>query len=255
MTSVVPQAQRNGTKFRCGGLVASKQVSLRYNTDLTPTHHLDDLRPTSHNEPEEANRDPGRSRPVVFRTTQASRATSLDGSLRVVHSRGATLMDPWNGSGTTTSSAALNGCKAIGFDLNPVMAVVAKARLLPQHEIASIAPLLTDILNKAALARGGPMLETAANLVCARCRHSRSAHRQAIYRLLVSATDDGGALDSIQDLSSLAAFFCVALFGALRSLLHRFKGSNPTWITRPRTANSRTRPATPSVGESFARLC
>jgi len=40
---------------------------------------------------------------------------------------GSTLMDPWNGSGTTTSSAALNGCKALGFDLNPVMAVVAKA--------------------------------------------------------------------------------------------------------------------------------
>lgn len=39
------------------------------------------------------------------------------------------LMDPWNGSGTTTVSAALNGYKAIGFDLNPVMAVVAKAKV------------------------------------------------------------------------------------------------------------------------------
>src|SRR5580692_3114141 len=31
----------------------------------TPHQYLDDLRPTSHNEPEEANRDPGRSRPMV----------------------------------------------------------------------------------------------------------------------------------------------------------------------------------------------
>jgi hypothetical protein len=166
---------------------------------------------------------------------------------------GATLMDPWNGSGTTTSSAALNGCKAIGFDLNPVMAVVAKARLLPQHEVASIAPLLADILKKAALAKGGPDVGDPLRIWFA--PDSALAVRrieQSIYRLLVSATDDCGALDSIQDLSSLAAFFYVALFGAVRSLLHRFKGSNPTWITRPRTANSRTRPAASSVRESFA---
>jgi hypothetical protein len=166
---------------------------------------------------------------------------------------GSTLMDPWNGSGTTTSSGALNGCKAIGFDLNPVMAVVAKARLLPQHEVASIAPLLADILKKAALARSGPDAGDPLQIWFA--PDAAMAVRrieQAIYRLLVSATDDGGALDSIQDLSSLAAFFYVALFGAVRSLLHRFKGSNPTWITRPRTVNSRTRPAASSVRASFA---
>ena len=162
-------------------------------------------------------------------------------------------MDPWNGSGTTTSSAALNGCKAIGFDLNPVMAVVAKARLLPQHEVASITPLLADILKKAALARGGP--DRADPLQIWFAPDAATAVRrieQAAYRLLVSATDDGGALDSIQDMSSLAAFFYVALFGAVRSLLRRFRGSNPTWITRPRTANSRTRPSASSVRESFA---
>jgi len=162
-------------------------------------------------------------------------------------------MDPWNGSGTTTSSAALNGCKAIGFDLNPVMAVVAKARLLPQHELASIAPLLADILKKAALARGGPDVGDALQIWFA--PDAAIAVRrieQAIYRLLVSATEDGGALDSIQDLSSIAAFFYVALFGAVRSLLRRFKGSNPTWITRPRTVNSRTKPAASSVRDSFA---
>jgi hypothetical protein len=166
---------------------------------------------------------------------------------------GATLMDPWNGSGTTTASAALNGCKAVGFDLNPVMAVVAKARLLPQHEVASIAPLLADILKKAALARGGP--DGGDPLQIWFAPDAATAVRrieQAIYRLLVSATDDGGVLDSVQDLSSLAAFFYVALFGAVRSLLHRFKGSNPTWITRPHTANSRTRPAASSVRECFA---
>jgi hypothetical protein len=166
---------------------------------------------------------------------------------------GAALMDPWNGSGTTTASAALNGCKAIGFDLNPVMAVVAKARLLPQHEVASIAPLLADILRKAALARsepdaGDPLQIWFAPDAAVTVRHIE----RAIYRLLVSATDTGSALDSIQDLSSIAAFFYVALFRAVRSLLHRFRGSNPTWITRPCTLNSRIRPSQSNVRQSLA---
>ena len=38
----------------------------------------------------------------------------------------------------------------------------------------------------------------------------------------------------------------------MRSLLHRFKGSNPTWITRPRTIHSRIRPAASNVSERFA---
>ncbi len=167
--------------------------------------------------------------------------------------KGSALMDPWNGSGTTTSSAVLNGYKAIGFDLNPVMAVVAKARLLPQCEVASIAPLLADILRKAALTRRGyeardPLrIWFAPDAAVAVRRIER-----VIYALLVSATDGGDALDSIRDLSSLAAFFYVALFRAVRSLLHRFKGSNPTWITRPRTTSSRIRPAASDVRECFA---
>jgi len=167
--------------------------------------------------------------------------------------KGSALMDPWNGSGTTTSSAVLNGYKAIGFDLNPVMAVVAKARLLPQCELASIAPLLSDILKKAARSKGAPDVREPLRIWFAPAAAVTVRRiERAIYGLLVSAAQSGGALDSIRDLSSLAAFFYVALFRAARSLLHRFKGTNPTWITRPRTINSRIRPAASNVRECFA---
>src|SRR5687767_8614435 len=39
----------------------------------------------------------------------------------------ARIGDPWNGGGTTTTSAAMLGHHAYGYDLNPVMVVVAKA--------------------------------------------------------------------------------------------------------------------------------
>jgi hypothetical protein len=167
--------------------------------------------------------------------------------------KGSTVMDPWNGSGTTTSSAVLNGYKALGFDLNPVMAVVAKARLLPQSEVASIAPLLADILKKAALNKslsleGDPLrIWFAPNAATTLRRVER-----AIYGLLVSGSDRGVPLDSIQEMSCLATFFYVALFRAVRSLLLRFKGSNPTWIMRPSTVNCRIRPAALEVRECFA---
>ncbi len=167
--------------------------------------------------------------------------------------KGSALMDPWNGSGTTTSSAALNGHKALGFDLNPVMAVVAKARLLPHCEVASVAPLLADILRKAARASSEPNARDPLGIWFAPdAAITVRRIERAIYKLLVSAAQSGGALDSVGDLSSLAAFFYVALFRAVRSLLHRFKGSNPTWITRPRTLGCRVRPAASIVRGCFS---
>jgi DNA modification methylase len=42
---------------------------------------------------------------------------------------GATVLDPWNGSGTTTTAAASLGLHAVGVDLNPFAGVIASAKL------------------------------------------------------------------------------------------------------------------------------
>jgi DNA modification methylase len=38
----------------------------------------------------------------------------------------AMILDPWNGSGTTTFSASRLGLASVGIDLNPVMSIVAR---------------------------------------------------------------------------------------------------------------------------------
>lgn len=43
--------------------------------------------------------------------------------------KGDTVLDPWNGSGTTTAVCAKNGIKSTGIDLNPFMKAVALARV------------------------------------------------------------------------------------------------------------------------------
>jgi hypothetical protein len=147
----------------------------------------------------------------------------------------------------------LNGHKAIGFDLNPVMVVVAKARLLPHSELPSIGPLLTDILRKSARAKNAT--DNGDSLQIWFAPGAAEAVRRierAIYNLLVSPVNTRRVLDSAQDISSIAAIFYVALFRAVRLLLHRFQASNPTWIKRPRTANRRLRPAATQIRECFA---
>ncbi|WP_431201354.1 DNA methyltransferase [Bradyrhizobium betae] len=54
------------------------------------------------------------------------------------------VLDPWNGSGTTTSIARRSGVASIGIDINPAMAVVAMARLATLKNLASARALLAN---------------------------------------------------------------------------------------------------------------
>nr|WP_041284714.1 DNA methyltransferase [Desulfoscipio gibsoniae] len=64
---------------------------------------------------------------------------------RITIQKGATVLDPWNGSGTTTLVAAERGYKAIGFDINLVMFIVAKAKALDRGVANSIPSLARNI--------------------------------------------------------------------------------------------------------------
>ena len=56
------------------------------------------------------------------------------------------VLDPWNGTGTTTVVAASKNVPAIGFDVNPALVVVSRARLLGAGVWASIGPLGEDVV-------------------------------------------------------------------------------------------------------------
>lgn len=174
---------------------------------------------------------------------------------RLIRSAGlrpeSTLLDPWNGSGTSTAVAVASGYRAIGFDLNPVMAVVAKARVLPNIDAPSIAPLLSEIAKKSARQRipteEDPLLTWFAPSAAVEIR----SIEQAIHILLVCADQTSNTVDSVPGMSSIASFFYLALFRTVRSLLGRFKASNPTWITRPGTLKSRIRPGAAEIRRIF----
>jgi DNA modification methylase len=148
------------------------------------------------------------------------------------------ILDPWNGSGTTTLAASHAGIRSAGSDLNPVMVVVAKARSLGLTTSPSILPLWEKI--KTAAREKGQGNNASAdplrdwfteNGVTTFRRVERSIKSHLISRSFGQMTDPL----FVDKMSDLAAFFYVALFRATRLLTVSFKTSNPTWIRRPRT--------------------
>jgi hypothetical protein len=147
------------------------------------------------------------------------------------------ILDPWNGSGTTPQVAQSRRIPADGFDLNPAMVLVAKAKTLPSNVRGSLLSLLDDICLKANTLHGASSDDPLTAWVS---EHSAGAIRsidKAIFMLLVKSTGYTpiGKLQSLADISALASFFYLALFRSFRTVLKPFVGSNPTWIWRPHT--------------------
>ena len=149
---------------------------------------------------------------------------------------GSLVYDPWNGSGTTTSVASRLGFPAIGFDLNPVMVIVAKKRLLPASEASSLIPLTLAVLKRARFRRAqistdDPLLlwfkPTTATVI-------RSIERSCAEFLI-----NPSAKSKIEEMSSIAATFYTALFSIGRRMAAAFRTSNPTWMRLPKNAAER----------------
>src|ERR1700690_2291839 len=145
--------------------------------------------------------------------------------------RGDWVLDPWNGGGTTTSTSASLGLNVYGYDLNPMMVLVAKARCLDPAESHSLKPLAGDLNRKAKKAFDPPPDDPLLTWLAPSSVATIRGIEAAIQKLLV---DDKEYLNirarGTDSVSDLAAFFYVALFRTLKSALRPFGTSNPTWL-------------------------
>jgi hypothetical protein len=161
-------------------------------------------------------------------------------------------LDPWNGSGTTTSKALSLGLNCCGFDLNPVMVVVAKARSLASAEYSSLRPLAADLYRKSAkpfaLSEDDPLTAWFVPRSAAAIRGVEASIQELLVESSCYLSLKERGVDEISDLS---AFFYVALFRTLRRLLEPFFTSNPTWVRRPTSWRARLRPDASTVRAIF----
>ena len=146
------------------------------------------------------------------------------------------LLDPWNGTGTTTVVAASKNVPAIGFDVNPALVVVSRARLLGAGVWASIEPLGEDVVAHTATVEldDDPLRFWFSQQAVGSIR----GLQQSMHRLLV----DGGTAsqpvyEGASGMSTLAAFFYTVLFRTVRVLIAPRAGTNPTWWKRVEEAD------------------
>jgi SAM-dependent methyltransferase len=164
----------------------------------------------------------------------------------------AIVLDPWNGSGTTTYVASQMGCSAIGLDLNPVMVVVARSRMLPGSEADSLTPLASEILRRA----GDEAMECAADDPLLWWFEKRTADWIRTIELSIrstllgdlSLTQQGARFDRI---SGIAATFYVALFNLSKNLASAFQSSNPTWLRKPKVGEKRAQLSRAKINRLF----
>ena len=157
------------------------------------------------------------------------------------------VVDPWNGSGTTTAVAAAKGHAVVGIDRNPALVTIAKGRHLPVSSVEeSLQPLRAEIVSLAKSLTGtvrrnipeGEELQQWFTLTSvARLR----ALERATYKVLVDEDGPATVLEPVtaSSLSSLASFFYCALFTITRQLTASFRTSNPTWIRSAQSESSK----------------
>ena len=162
-------------------------------------------------------------------------------------------MDPWNGSGITTTAAGALGYSGIGYDLNPVMVVVARAGLVASGA-AEHTEQLTRVLRQGSLdlrqaPSGDPLLQWLSPKSVAAVR--------SLEQQLRAAGGDPSPLalrkPNVESMDSLLAFFYVALFRSLRSLLAPLYATNPTWLKKPKSDSERLNLSRKEIVTAFLR--
>jgi hypothetical protein len=147
------------------------------------------------------------------------------------------VVDGWNGSGTTTETSSILGHTTFGFDLNPVMVIVAKAKMLNRREKPSIIPLLAEIINKAKRKRWQKQPNDLLGLWLTHNSISCVRKLESAIQILLIDQNTYKSLenrDIKNDLSDFAAFFYTGLFRTLRVIVKPFLATNPTWVKKAR---------------------
>ena len=176
------------------------------------------------------------------------------------------VLDPWNGTGTTTKVAGLRGLCATGYDKNPVMTIVAKAGMVNTsaidrdidsqcQKIIEEASNLPNVLSQYYLEDDPLHWWFSASTVRYWRKLERALQQQLVcfnhldfYQPIVNWM-------SVDDLSPFAAFFYVAAFRSVRDHLidSQFASSNPTWIKIAKKEQPRLHLEQATVFQSFQK--
>jgi hypothetical protein len=150
----------------------------------------------------------------------------------------ATLLDPWLGAGTTAEVATAQRLRMRGYDVNPVMLLVARARTIPTN-VANQIPILTELITRSYnknIANGTKSSSSVIDPLEQWLQPASAAAFRILERSLETAMLNSNRAPVIPlwrragQASPLLSFFYVGLFRTLRHFISEFQSSNPTWV-------------------------
>jgi hypothetical protein len=119
---------------------------------------------------------------------------------------GESLLDPWNGTGTTTAVGAARGLIVTGIDINPVLSFVARARLATSDDRAMVREWAKTLEDYEGAVLAG---------------------------LVQSYHQIRGKAGFVQG-SPADALFVVGMFPTVRQAFHSLRTKNPSWYSDKR---------------------
>lgn len=134
--------------------------------------------------------------------------------------RGATILDPWNGSGTTTTRSVLAGHQAVGVDINPAMALIAAGRLAQRRDVKKLRPLASVVASAEVASEGDPL--------CFWFGPGTAGTLRAMASRIIREHSALSSSCAWQEASASAVYFA-GLGLVLRALLRFRSSTNPTW--------------------------
>lgn len=138
------------------------------------------------------------------------------------------ILDPWNGSGTTTAVAARLGKRSIGIDINPSMAIVARAREVRSDDVRLILARLNELRRLVGEEKQAPTSNR--DPLRLWFDESTSQFLRSISELI---SQDSGSWRS-ERMETVNSFLFLALSSSVRNWMKDFQSTNPNWVRRPK---------------------
>lgn len=130
--------------------------------------------------------------------------------------KGATVLDPWLGAGTTIASAGSLGFKPVGVDINPVMTTISSGRFITKTQATDLIESIDAHTDNAKCDPCEPLLDW--------FHPKTSAHFRNWTKYARSIDPENN--------SSKTCFLLTSLFETAKQLASGSKSKNPTWIKR-----------------------
>ncbi len=140
----------------------------------------------------------------------------------------AVILDPWNGAGTTTLMASVNGYRSIGVDLNPAMKIISMAKQATKIDADLVEKKIRKINGnlKVTIRSDEPLLvwfdKTSVESI------------RKIEKCILGKKVYNSTFEKVGSMSPSQCLMYTALFNSVREFLRGFIPTNPTWIKKPK---------------------